>query len=536
MDKDYNFFDNITIYTDIEGNIIEVDDSYLKIINKKISDIIGKKETDFLEISSKSQNCQYKKFLNTENSTLIEEEQINYPFGLRYYKSKKELLTQNQQQIIQITRRDITEYKQYINMYHSESKILGYIAKGKKIEFILDEIIKSVESKNSKMVCSILLLDESKKRLIKCAAPSIPEYFSDKINGMEIGEKVGSCGAAVFLKKRVIVEDISTHENWKSAKYLAAKFDLHACWSQPIFSSENEILGSFAIYYKTIKKPSKFDIDLIENVANITGVAIEKHINNEKLKRERKEKKQQEELLLHKSKQAMMGEMLENIAHQWRQPLSVISTYATGIMMKKEHGMCTKDLEKDAFEAINLNAQYLSNTIENFRKFFLSNSEKVNFFVEDSIDYTLKLVEARFKNLNIKLINEIDSSEIYNYRNELTQVFMNIFNNSADALEDVDIDSRYIQVRSYKEINRVKIIIIDSANGAKSDIIPKLFEPYFTTKEENYGTGIGLFMCYEIIVKHMKGTITAKNSSFKLDDKSFTGLEFTISLPIELED
>lgn len=535
MDENLYCFNDITITTDLEGNLLDADDTFLEIIKKDKNEVIGKKESDFIKVTTTLQKNKSQKDLSFDNPLIIEEE-ITFPFGLRYYKTKKELLTQNNQKVVKIIRRDITEYKQYINLYSFERTVLEYIATGKSLEFILNKLIKSIESKNKNMVCSILLLDESKIRLVKCAAPSLPEYFSDKINGMEIGEKVGSCGAAVYLKQRVIVEDISKHENWESAKYLAAKFNLHACWSQPIFSSEKEVLGSFAIYYKTVRKPTSFDIELIENIANLTGIAIEKHLNRIKLKKEIEDRKHQEQLLLHKSKQAMMGEMLENIAHQWRQPLSVISTYATGIMMKKEHGICTKELEKEAFETINLNAQYLSNTIENFRKFFLSNSEKLDFFIEESIDYTLKLVESRFKSLNIKLIKDIENIKVYNYRNELTQVFMNIFNNSADALENVEQDDRYIQVQSFKKEDNINIVITDSAKGAKKDVLNKLFEAYFTTKQQSYGTGIGLYMCYEIIVRHMKGTIEAKNNSFTIDNKNFTGLEILITIPIKIED
>ena len=85
---------------------------------------------------------------------------------------------------------------------------------------------------------------------------------------MQIGEKVGSCGAAIYLKRRVIVEDISTHENWAMARNIALKANLHACWSQPFFSSENKVLGSFAIYYDEPKKPTQSDIQIIEDIAN----------------------------------------------------------------------------------------------------------------------------------------------------------------------------------------------------------------------------------------------------------------------------
>jgi len=528
-----DLFDEIAIYTDTHGNIIDANENFLNLIQERKESILGKNEKEIINIVKSSQNCEDKNTPIKDRFPLIIEEEILYSFGLRFYKTKKEFIVENKQEKILITRRDITEFKQYINLYHNETKILEYIAKGKPLEFVLDKIIKAAEEKNPKMMCSILLLDESKQKLIKCAAPSLPQEYSDKINGMKIGEEVGSCGAAVFLKQRVIVEDISTHKNWQRAKNLAAKFNLCACWSQPIFSSEREVLGSFAIYYKESKSPSSFDIDLIENIANITGIAIEKHTNNQKLKKEVEENKRQEQLLMHRSKQAMMGEMLENIAHQWRQPLSIISSYATGIMIKKAHDMCTEELEKDAFEVINLNAQYLSNTIDNFRNFFLSSSKKIEFSIEETISYTLKLVESRFNEMDIKLLKEIENIRLYSYKNELTQVFVNIFNNSADALESIDIEDRYIYIKSYYKNKTVFIEIIDSANGAKQEVLDRVFEPYFTTKHQNYGTGIGLYMCSEIIEKHIGGKIEAQNSSFVQGNKTFRGLKFIIQIGVK---
>ena len=136
----------------------------------------------------------------------------------------------------------------YNELYTKHKLLLKYIAQGEPLSFILDEIIKSVESRNQNMICSILVLDKTKQKLLKGAAPSLPSYYNDAISGMLIGEKVGSCGAAAFLKERVIVDNINTHENWKFAKKLANKANLHACWSQPLFSSNNMYKWTFLCF------------------------------------------------------------------------------------------------------------------------------------------------------------------------------------------------------------------------------------------------------------------------------------------------
>lgn len=528
MHSNVDFIDDLVIHIDTNGSIIEANESYLNLLNKNIEDILEKKEKDFLEIISTTQE----NINSFENKTQIYEETINFETGKKYFRTRKEYINLNGESKIKITRRNITEFTQYFSLYNSHIYLLELIAQGKPLEYILNEIIKSVEDRNPNMICSILLFNAKDNKLYKGAAPSLPDYYNEKLNGMIIGEKVGSCGAAAFLKQRVIVDDISSHENWKYAKNLAEKFNLKACWSQPIFSSNKEILGTFAIYYNKPKFPSNFDIHLIEDVANVTGVAIDKHMQIEQLKKEREENKRQEQLLIQKSKQSMMGEMLENIAHQWKQPLSVISLYATGILYKKELGRDTSNLDEDAFKVISTNAQYLSDTIENFRKYFTSNSQKVYFTLKESIEYTLKLFEGRMKTEDIKIVYDLDDVELFNFRNELTQVFINIFNNSADALKLIDKEDRYIHISSQKDDEDLNIYIIDSGNGTSNEVIEKLFEPYFTTKGSSKGTGIGLYMSYDIIEKHMGGKIKAENDTFNLESKEYKGLKFTIKLPL----
>jgi signal transduction histidine kinase len=531
----YNLFDDLIIWTDLNDNILKVNKFFLKKIKNKNNNVIGKKQTNFLQILFSSENKQVENY----SSPSVYEEIIELDGEKNYFRTKKEIIfnTKIKRKEILIIRKNITEFKQDIILYEDHKKILEHIAKAKPIEFILAEIINSVEKRNKNILCSILLLDESKKRLIKGSAPSLPAFYNDKINGMEIGEKVGSCGAAVYLKKRVVVEDISIHENWQKAKKIAAKANLCACWSQPFFSSENEVLGSFAIYYNHPRKPTEVDIQVIEDIANITGLAVEKYKNYIKAKKNEEEKIQKEQLLMHKTKLAMMGEMLENIAHQWRQPLSIISTYATGILIKKECGIDTKDIEDEAFENINLNAQYLSNTIDDFRKYLINNKESSHFKVKDALEHTLKLVDSRIKIENIKIIENINEISITNYENELIQVFMNIFNNSIDILTQIENEKdRYIFIDVDQKEEQIIIKISDSGNGTSDTIIKRIFEPYFTTKKQMLGTGIGLYMCQEIIEKHMKGSIKAQNNFIKVDNKVYSGLEFEIIIPLNVKD
>ncbi len=529
-----NLFDDIISYTSLEGEILAVNDTYITTFMKAEKNLIGKQENEVLNLSFKYDTIQKRL---QKDGTIILDEEIILNDKIHYFVTKRELIfdTELQSDKVKINRKDITFSKQYLIQYKEHKKLLRHIASGKSIQFVLNKIIKSVESRNTNMICSILLLDQEKKTLSKAAAPSLPDFYIKRLENMVIGEKVGSCGAAVFLEKRVIVSDISTHENWKAAKNLAEKANLKACWSQPFFSSTNQVLGSFAIYYKQVKKPSEFDIYLIEDIASIVGIAIEKHLYTIKEERYKQEQKVQEKLLILKTKKAMMGEM-ENIAHQWRQPLSVISTCATGALVDIEYDLSSPEKEKMAFENINVNAQYLSSTIDEFRKYFMSKNKKNEFKINDCIEHTKRLIDSRLRNNNIEIISVIEDVTIINFENELLQVFMNIFNNSIDALAKIEQKHRFIFLDVCMRNDTAIIKISDSGKGMKENSISKIFNPYFTTKQKENGSGIGLYMSHGIITKHMMGSIEAQNSSRIIEDQSYIGLEFILKLPKDIKE
>jgi signal transduction histidine kinase len=223
--------------------------------------------------------------------------------------------------------------------------------------------------------------------------------------------------------------------------------------------------------------------------------------------------------------------MIANIAHQWRQPLSIISTSATGIKMQKEMGILDDISEIKSLEIINENAQYLSNTIDDFRDFFKKSKTKNSVNLNNLIDKTLKLILTRLKNKNITIINNSTDIKFETYESEMIQVFMNIINNSVDAFENKTYN-KYLFLEAYESNDNIFIKIKDNAGGIEENIINRIFEPYFTTKDSKQGTGIGLYMCNEIIVKHLNGKIFATNESFEYEGNKYKGSQFTIELPL----
>ena len=243
----------------------------------------------------------------------------------------------------------------------------------------------------------------------------------------------------------------------------------------------------------------------------------------------------QERLLYQQSKMAAMGEMLGNIAHQWRQPLSTISTAATGSKIQKEMDCLSDEQLIFALDAINSSAQYLSQTIEDFRSFFdPSNNKKSQFLVSNIIEKTLNLVSSQFTAKDIEIIKTIEDISVLSIENELIQVLVNVLNNSRDALLNLEKEKRYIFINAYKEEDSLIIEIKDNAKGVPKEIIDRIFEPYFTTKYKSQGTGIGLYMCEEIVRTHLDGTIVVKNETYEYKNNKYIGANFIIKINLNL--
>ena len=247
------------------------------------------------------------------------------------------------------------------------------------------------------------------------------------------------------------------------------------------------------------------------------------------------ELKHKEQLLYQQSKMASLGEMIANIAHQWRQPLSIISTGATGMLAKKEFAILTDEDFKNTCESINTNVQYLSQTIDDFRNFIQGDSKPVRFDLKNDVNEFVNIVDSSIKKHQINVIlNLIEDTEIKGYPNELIQCFINIFNNSKDALiENNEIDNRYIFISQVIENETIILEFKDNAGGIPEEIINNIFEPYFTTKHKSQGTGLGLHMTYTLIVNAMKGDISVQNVVYKFNEKICNGASFKITIPID---
>ena len=241
------------------------------------------------------------------------------------------------------------------------------------------------------------------------------------------------------------------------------------------------------------------------------------------------------QLLEVQSKVASMSEMLGNISHQWRQPLSIISTSASGIIVSKEFNYISETTEKEMLKKIVQQADMLSKMIEDIGDFFKETSHKSDELdIKSIINKVIDLTDDIYKQNHIQIVSNIQSCIISQNQNHIVQAFLNIFHNTKDAFILNAIDSkRYFFIDVKIKNNNLIITFKDNAGGIPEDIIDKVFEPFFTTKHQYYGTGVGLYMTHKIINKHLNGIINVKNAQYKYDEQSYLGASFCVELQIK---
>ncbi len=253
----------------------------------------------------------------------------------------------------------------------------------------------------------------------------------------------------------------------------------------PIFDDKNEIVNFLAIKQEITK-----EIYLKEEIKN------------------------KEEMMIAQSRHAAMGEMISMIAHQWRQPISVIAMACNNILVDLELEMLDNEQLKDSAESMIEQTKYLSQTIEDFRNFFKPDKEKELINPKNIVDEALSIMSKSLENNGIVItFGKIDDCEVLIFSRELLQVFLNLIKNAKEAFEDKNIENKIIEISIIKNNQIVKIEIYDNAYNIDEKIKDKVFDPYFSTKAEKTGTGLGLYMSKTIIEKHLNGALGFYNKN-----------------------
>jgi PAS domain S-box-containing protein len=352
------------------------------------------------------------------------------------------------------------------------------------------------------------------------------EAHSDKLDWHTFGE-------LCFNSDQVVIDN---NKAMKFEEYGNVKGELLylEVYKAPFYDKDGKIIGTVGAG-RDITKLKKIQLDLEESLKILDLQREQLKSFNEELEKRVKEEiekqQNQERLMIHQSRQAAMGEMLESIAHQWRQPLNIIGLATANLETKYAMGSLDKNDFHEKMEIVSLNINYMSDTIDDFRNFLDPQREMIAFSPQKSVEDILTILSAQLKsNKIIQTLNRDCLLSFYGVENEFKQVMFILFNNAIDSIkiqiEENIIEQGNITISLICQGNQGIIEVRDNGAGVNNDIIDSIFDPYFTTKNHSHGMGIGLYIAKSIIETRMNGLLSVENIK--------DGCCFRIALPLKL--
>jgi signal transduction histidine kinase/ActR/RegA family two-component response regulator len=573
----YHNFDKITRYTE-DCRVLIVEDD--KELNKNLTEIF----TPFFNIeihnafNGEEGINKYKKAIedNLRYDIVISDIKMPYKNGIQLAKEIKDI--HKEQYIIIITAFDDTD--ELIKLI--DLNINKFILKPDIFDILLIEVMKIAKNIYEEKMLHLFI----QKREEACKYSTCSLESNDKFNIMIYTQSLRTadiykdyltslCGIfqiendfkqaySYLIKNKVSVILIDVEEEnldgYKLAKLVSTNSTI--CKTPMIFLSTKDIkfdliqlgykLGAVdwiikdinyfytlfnrvQIYQELFLRKQEL-VTINNNLENIIEEQTKelKNINStlkEKINKEVEQSRTKDIIMFQQSKSASMGEMISNIAHQWRQPISAVNAIIQGIQLKNRlNKLDTEYIETQASNASEI-IQKMSATINDFRDFFKPNKKIETFSLTNIIEKDLSFLNIIYEKNNINLIKLIPIDlTIEGYKGEFSQVVMNILSNAKDILVAQDIKEKVVIIDAKIINNKIIISIQDNGGGITDNIKDKIFEPYFTTKHQSQGTGIGLYMSRQIIQTHMNGTLNSKNDSFEYNNKKYYGAKFVIIL------
>jgi signal transduction histidine kinase len=374
-----------------------------------------------------------------------------------------------------------------------------------------------------------ILLLESKKLLIKKIPQSSVQSVISKISKLAQLDKKNETKIKTFLYEITKYSNVDLYLD-KSLLQISIndikhfKESLEFLFSHFYISKQKEAIINIPLPYFISFSDEKFDTLKEMFALGLNDSEYERFKENER----------QMQKMSGQARLSAMGEMIGNIAHQWRQPLSVISTSATSLALKKEFGMLTDEMLFQACTTINESAQYLSTTIDDFRDFIQGETYEEEFELQSFFSKTLNIVQASIKDNYINLdILPYENVKMFGALNLLIQVVVNIINNAKDILVEKFVEEKLIVIEVSHTNEKVIIKITDNGGGVPKEIKDKIFDAYFTTKHQSKGTGLGLNMAFNIIMNSFNGTLEVVNETFSHSHIEYFGASFIITIPFK---
>ncbi len=397
---------------------------------------------------------------------------------------------------------DIDDRKRAEALLAGEKRLLEMLARGSSLSDVLDRLCRLVEENASPCFCAVVLLDASGRRFRLGAAPSLPEGFNRWFHDRALEQKGGPCGLAVSSKSQVISADIERDARWDESGWNrhARSHGLRSCWSTPIVSAEQRVLGTFAIYQAEPGDPTPAQLALIEQFTHLASVVIERRRSEEALEAAQAE-------LSHVTRVTTLGELAASIAHEVNQPLAAMVADASACLNWLAAEPCELEKVRESLQAIVSDGARAGQVLSRIRA-LLSRSTLAYApcALEAVLGGALSLVrpELQRQGITVDTALELSRLQVMGDPVELQQVLLNLLLNAGEAARDLDVERRRVVVRSSSALldgrTWVTLAVEDAGVGIAPDDVQRLFSAFYTTKPG--GLGMGLSIVRSIVERH----------------------------------
>ena len=455
---------------------------------------------------------------------------------------------------------------------HGRANALDLLVKGEPLQEVLSQIIFSLENSTEGLMCGILLVNEDKASLSPFVAPSLPQSYVQALHNVPIGPDVGCCGAAAYSRNLVFTNDVENHPNWLDFKAEARQAGVASCWSYPIISPDGELFGTFSMYFEESVLPDQDDIDSLHYESKIVAIILERARNidqlkqanahleqrvtertkelteaNHLLKKALEQRNEVQTQLIEMENMAALGTMMSSLTHEINTPVGVaitaishlnaIQACASGTFEKGE--MKKSDLQRffqecqESCDIIERNLLRSTQLIKTFKQLSIDqhsqDARSINLC--GYIDEILLSLKPRLKRTKHQFCIDIDPElTVQSNPGAISQLLINLIINSAQhgfsnsEVGHILLKARVVDYPIYGKA--LALTYRDNGKGMSENTVENIYKPFFTLARHSGGSGLGMNICYNLVVKVLKGQIDCHSKLGK-------GVEFRIVIPLQ---